>query len=209
MSAPPAYALKLLEEALALTPDGVPYRKEYLLVRESLWQHLGRPDEGPLLEDMLPPLEPGERRRYLEESRKLAIHPLFRTWIPEFHQIKPWLEKLREVQDSPLVLTEAQQQMRQEMVVDEAAAALFPPGERQRWGRRVLKMAYFLHLKGQADNARAARAAGEDLLAEDRGPLAGECPLLQELVKYSLLLALEYLKQQEPQSQPSLLVTPP
>ncbi len=206
---PPSYALRLLEEALALTPDGEPHRDEYLPLRENLWRHLGRPDEAPALLDLLPPLEQAERNRALEDSRKLARHTLFRTWLPSLEEIKPWLERLQEAQDSPLVLTEHQQQARQEMVVDEAAAALFPPAERDRWGRRLLRMAYFFHLKGQTEEAQSARAAGEDVLAGERGALAGETPLLQELVRYALMLAQEFIKQQEPQSPPSGLVVPP
>jgi hypothetical protein len=43
----------------------------------------------------------------------------------------------------------------------------------------------------------------------DRGVLSGENPFLQELVRYALMLAWEFLKQQEPQPQALPLVTPP
>ena len=69
---PPLYVLRLLEEALALTPDGEPSRDAYLPLRETLWRHLGRPEDAPALEEVLPPLTPGERGGYLELSRKLA-----------------------------------------------------------------------------------------------------------------------------------------
>jgi hypothetical protein len=192
-----------------LTPDSGPHRDEYLPLRESLWRHLGRPEEAPALPDLLPPLDQADRNRALEDSRKLARHTLFGSWLPGLDEIKPWLGRLQEAQDSPLVLTEPQQQVRQEMVLDEATAALFPPAERDRWGRRLLRMAYFFHLKGHTEESQAARAAGEDVLAGERGALAGENPLLQELVRYALMLAQEFVKQQEPQSQPSGLVVPP
>jgi hypothetical protein len=207
--APPAYILRLLEEALALTPDGEPSRDAYLPLRENLWRHLGRPEDAPALEEVLPPLAPAERRGYLEQARKLATSELCRSWLPSPEEIVPWIDKLKEAQDSVLVLTEAQQRLRQEGVLDDATAALFPPEARSRWGRRLLSMAYFLDLSGRGEEARAAQAAGEDLLSGERSTLTGENPFLQELVRYALMLAWEFFKQQEPQPQASPLLAPP
>jgi hypothetical protein len=208
-TAPPAYALRLLEEALALTPDGEPSRDAYLPLRENLWRHLGRPEDAPALEEVLPPLSPAERRGYLEQSRKLATSELCRSWLPSPEEIVPWIDKLKEAQDSPLVLSEAQQRLRQEGVLDDATAALFPQDTRVRWARRLLETAYFLDLSGRGEEARAAQAAGEDLLSGERSQLTGENPFLQELVRYALMLAWEFSKQQEPQTQTSPLLSPP
>jgi hypothetical protein len=207
--APPAYALRLLEEALALTPAGEPIRDAYLPLRENLWRHLGRPEDAPALAEVLPPLSPGEKSGYLEQSRVLATSELCRSWLPSPEEIVPWIDKLKEAQDSPLVLSEAQQRLRQEGVLDDATAALFPQEGRKRWGRRLLEMAYFLDLSGRVEEARAAQAAGEDLLSGERSALSGENPFLQELVRYALMLAWEFLKQQEHQPQVSPLLAPP
>jgi hypothetical protein len=208
-TAPAGYALRLLEEALAHTPDGEPSRETYYPLRETLWRHIGRPEETPAPEELLPVLTPGERSGFLEQSRSLATNELCRTWLPSFAEITPWVEKLKEAQDTPLVLSEQQQRVRQEGVLDEATAALFPPETRPRWGRRLLEMAYFLDLLGRGEQARAAQVAGEDLLSGERSALAGENPFLQELVRLALMLAWEYYKQKEPQPQPSPLVAPP
>ena len=207
--ASPGYVLRLLEEALALTPDGESSRDTYLPLRETLWRHLGRPEDAPRLEDLLPPLSPGERGGLLEQSRRLATGELCRSWLPSSEEIVPWIDKLREAQDSPLVLSEQQQRLRQEGVLDDATAALFPLETRPLWGRRLLSLAYFLDLAGRGEEARASQAAGEDLLSGERSALAGENPFLQELVRYALKLAWEFLKQQQPQPQPSPLVAPP
>jgi hypothetical protein len=206
---PPSFALRLLEEALALTPDGEPHRDEYLPLRETLWRHLGRPDEAPTLSDLLPPLDPAERNRALEDARKLARDHLFITWVPTFEEIKPWLGRLEGLQDSPLVLTESQQTMRQDSILEEATAALFPPEDRARWGRRLLKMAYFFHLKDKTEEVRAALAAAESLLSKEQSPLSGENPFLRELVIYALLMAEKYLEQEKPKAESSSLILPP
>ena len=111
--------------------------------------------------------------------------------------------------DSVLVLTEAQQRLRQEGVLDDATAALFPRENRKLWSRRLLSMSYFLDLAGRREEARAAQAAGEDLLSGDRSAIAGENPFLQELVRYALMLAWEFLKQRQPQPEASPLLAPP
>jgi hypothetical protein len=207
--APPAYVLRLLEEALALTPDGAPSRDAYLPLRETLWRQLGRPEDAPVPAEVLPTLSPGERGGYLEQSRKLATSELCRSWLPSPEEIVPWIEKLKAAQDSVLVLTEAQQRVRQEGVLDDATAALFPKENRSHWGRRLLEMAYFLDLSGRGEEARAAQAAGEDLVHGERSAISGENPFLQELVRYALMLAWEFIKQQEPQPQTSPLLAPP
>lgn len=208
---PPDYAVRLLEEALALTPDGEPSREAYLPRRENLWRQVGRLEDIPRLEARLPALSPEERRALLEQSRELAASELFRSWLPSFVEITPWVDKLQEIQDSPLILTEQQQHLRHEGVADEAAAALFPEETRPRWGRRLLEMAYFLDLSGRAAEARAAQAAGEDLLSGERSALIGENPFLKELVRLSLTLAWEYRQHQEkkPESESSRLIVPP
>jgi hypothetical protein len=207
-TAPPDYAVRLLEEALALTPDGEPSRDHYLPLRENLWRHVGRLEDIPPLEERLPSLSLEERRGLPEQARRLAAGELCRSWLPSFEEITPWVEKLQEVKDSPLVLTEQQQQIRQEGVLDEATAALFPADTRARWGRRLLEMAYFLDLTGREVEARTAQAAGEELLSGERSALAGENPFLQELVRYALRLALEFRKQKEPEPSSPLLVPP-
>ena len=207
--APPIYVLRLLEDALALTPGGEPSRDHYLPLRETLWRHLGRPEDAAALESLLPTLSPGERGGLLEESRRLATGELCLSWLPSPEEIAPWIGKLKEAQDSPLVLSEQQQRLRQEGVLDDATAGLFPRETRPLLGRRLLALAYFLDLSGHSEEARAAQAAGEDLLTGERGVLSGENPFLQELVRYALMLAWEFFKQQEPQSQSSPLMAPP
>ncbi len=208
--APPDYVVRLLEEALALTPDGEPSREGYLPLRENLWRQVGRLEEIPPLEARLPALNEGERRDLLEQSRELVASELFHSWLPTLEEITPWADQIQEIENSPLVLTEEQKNRRVQGVADEAAAALFPEETRPRWGRRLLEMAYFLDLTGRISEARAAQAAGEDLLSGERSPLTGENPVLQELVRVSLVLAWGIRRpEEEPEPEPSSLIVPP
>ncbi|MBI4795287.1 MAG: hypothetical protein HY790_05535 [Deltaproteobacteria bacterium] len=206
---PPAYAVRLLEEADSLKPDAEGSSR-YRSLKQKIWQEWGRPEDAPDLEALLPPLNPGEQSRLLDQSRDLALNPLFHSWLPGPEELTPWLQKLREVQESPLILSDQQRQARVGDVVDEAVLSLYPPEARERWRGRLLAMAYFLDLRGPGPEARLAQAAAQDLAGAPRGPLAGENPFLKALVWEALKMALEFLEQtQKEAASSSPLLAPP
>jgi hypothetical protein len=205
---PPAYAVRLLEEADLLKP-GAEGGSRYRSLKPRVWQEWGRPEEAPDLEALLPPLSPPEQSRLQDQSRDLAQHPLFQSWLPGLDELTPWINKIREIQESPLVLSEPQRQARVGDVVAEAVHALYPPESRDLWRTRVLAMAYFLDLRGHEPEARLAQAAAQDLAAPPRGPLAGENPFLQALVWQSLGMAWEFLEKTQKEASSSPLLAPP
>ena len=105
------------------------------------------------------------------------------SFLPGPEEIAPWLTKLREVEDSPLVLSDQQKQVRLDGVLEEATRALYPVETRAVWARRLLTTAYYLHLTGRAEDARAIRAAAADLADPDRSALTGENLFLKSLVQ--------------------------
>jgi hypothetical protein len=205
--APPAHAVRLLEEAEALKPDAEGVNR-YRALKPKIRQEWGRPEEAPDLAAVLPPLPPGEQSRLLEQSRDLVFNPLFVTWLPGPEEIAPWLEKLREVQESPLVLSDQQRQLRVGDVVDEAVRALYPPETRDLWRRRLLDTAYFLDLKDLGAEALLAQAAAQDLAAGAKGSLAGENPFLKALVWEALKMAQAEEGDKKETSGSSLLAPP-
>jgi hypothetical protein len=205
---PPAYAVRLLENAFDLDPASEP-AADYAPLRTALWQHWGVPEEAAELQGRLPQFSESERRAHLERSLDLARHPLFLDWLPSPEAIAPWVTKIQAVQESPLILAEHQQRDRFDQVVEEAARSLYPPETRRLLSRRLLDMAYFLDLTERPEEARAAQAAGEALAAGETGPLEAENPFLRGLVIYAVLLALEHARQSEPAKTPSGLVTLP
>lgn len=205
-SPPPAYAVRLLEEAYThKAGSGV---AQYGALREKIFRHWGRPEAAPDLDQELPALSPGEMPRLLEHCRELAMDPLFVAWLPGPEEIAPWLVKLKEVEDSPLVLSDQQKRIRTDGVLDEATRALYPLETRADWGRRLLTMAYYLYLLEREDDSRAAQAAAADLAAPDRGDLHGENAFLKSLVHYAVRLAWEMQQPREP-ATPSGLIAPP
>jgi len=205
---PAAYAVRLLEEADGLQP-GAEGGSRYRSLKPRIWQEWGRPEDAPDLAALLPPLDTPEQSRLLDQAKNLVEHPLFHSWMPGLDELAPWLNKIREIQESPLVLSEPQRQARVDDVVAEAVRALYPPESRDLWRGRLLAMAYFLDLRGQEPEARLAQAAAQDLAAPTRGPLAGENPFLQGLVWQSLRLAWEFLEKTQKEASSSPLLAPP
>ena len=130
--------------------------------------------------------------RLLDHCRKLALDRLFTAFLPGPEEIDPWLTKLREVEDSPLVLSDQQKQVRIDGVLDEATRALYPIESRADWRRRLLTTAYYLHLEGREEDSRAARAAAAGLADPDHSALSGESPFLKALVQFALHLKWQY-----------------
>jgi hypothetical protein len=206
---PGPLAVRLLEESYGKDTTATPAKRTYSGLRERIWQNWGRPDAVPDLKELLPPVEPGEHSRLLEQSRLLAAQPLFMTWLPGPEELPTWVERLKEVQESPLVLSDQQKQVRVDALFDEATRALYPPESRPLWGRRLLLMAYCLEQAGQLEDSKMARAAAEDLSDSERRAMAGENPFLKSLVQAGLRLAWEMAaKSKEAQSQSGLLTLP-
>jgi|UniRef100_A0A7C3SI91 hypothetical protein len=201
---PASYSVRLLEDAFELNP-----RREaatrYAAWRTAVWQHWGLPLAEEEMARRFPPLSEPEANLYLERARELARSDLFQSWLPSLEEIRPWVRKVREAEESPLILAEYQQRARYDQIVEEAVLALYPPESRALLGRRLLEMAYFLELIGRSEEARAAQAAGEDLKASVVSPLKRENPFLVGLVMYALRLGLEYDKQTEAQVSPDLV----
>ena len=208
LSPPPAYAVSLLEEAYTRPAGPGPGAAQYGALREKIFRHWGRASAAPDLDQELPALSPGEMPRLLEHCRQLALDPLFLSFLPGPEEIAPWLRKLQEVEDSPLVLSDQQKQVRIDGVLDEATRALYPLETRAHWRRRLLTTAYYLHLEGREEDSRAARAAAADLADPDRSALYGENALLKSLVQYAVRLAWE-IKQPRDAATPSGLVAAP
>jgi hypothetical protein len=208
LSPPPAYAVARLEEAYAHKAGPGPGAAQYGALREKIFRHWGRAEAAPDLDRELPAISPKELPRLLEHCRKLALDPLFLSFLPGPEEIAPWLVKLQEVEESPLVLSDQQKQVRTDGVLEEATRALYPLETRTDWGRRLLTTAYYLRLEGREEDSRAAQAAAADLTAPEKSALSGENAFLKSLVQYAVYLAWEVQKPQESAAGSGLVATP-
>jgi hypothetical protein len=192
---PPAYIFKILEESFQAHPDeSSESGATYLRVRPVLKNLLGQ--ESPAdIPNLLPVLD--DREEYLKQSRKLSLEEEFLNWHFSPEELNPWLTRIQEIEQSPLVLTSEQKVARIEDTVAEAIKELVPPEKRRLISRRLLEMAYYLDHTGKPHLARQAQAAGEDLERE-RSPLERENPFLLGLLMFPLRGMYDEEKKPEP-----------
>jgi len=145
--------------------------------------------------------------KLVEESAALLDEKELRTWFFDRDAMLPYLEQLREVRDSPLVLNEAQQGERLAQIADRAVREIFGGEHRPSWTRRLEELAYFFHATGRAEQAKKALAAAIALTDSTVG--GTDVPLCDQLCRTSLLAywQIEEKRQQE-QSRSSLVVSP-
>jgi len=163
---------------------------------------LERPDA------VLPPIDSGAGadRSALTASADLLAEPELRTWIRPLEEMKPYLDELAGVQDSPLVLNQMQQQERFEAVILRAVDDIFGGAHRPSWSRRLSDQAVYFAATRRAARAAQALAVGQ-ALAGDTPPR--DLPLCQQLVRASLAMFLQLASEREQERQQSSLVLTP
>jgi hypothetical protein len=143
----------------------------------------------------------------LATSPTLLEEKEFRTWFFDVETLKPYLDEMLQVKDSPIVLSPAQQQERFRTTIEHALEELFG-GERQAsYARRLLLMAYVFAVTQRLDAARRTCAVA---LALEKSTQGGrDVPLCEQLVRTSLAAFFQMAAEQEQeQARSSLIMTP-
>jgi hypothetical protein len=142
----------------------------------------------------------------IAQSPSLLETPELRTWFLTVEQLKPWLDELGGVKDSPLVLNRAQQQERFEEIIVRAIDAIFGGEARASWTRRLYEMGYYYSATrrpAQADQAVAVARA----LESGRAP--HDVAFCANLVRASLAFFFQRaIEHEEEQAKTSLVLTP-
>jgi hypothetical protein len=143
----------------------------------------------------------------LAESDQLLEEKEFRTWFFDREILKPYLDEMQRIKDSPLVLNPAQQQERFRTITDRAVEELFGGEMRLSWKRRFEAMAYIMDVTARRQQAKRALAVALALEASTRG--GREIPVCEQLARASLTayLQMEETRQQE-EVKSSLVLTP-
>lgn len=183
-----------------------PVRGDYLRFRARLFSTPPREVPHPILAALgadavgADPTALGEAAELLEEKE-------FRTWFLTEDAVRPYLEQIQQVSESPLLLSPQQQEERAAQVVDAAVAETFG-GERQAsTARRMLDMAWVFHATRRDAAARRALATALALRDGTRGGRG--IPFCEALVRTSVAAhyrAAEVRKAEE--ARGSLIVTP-
>ncbi|RKH72342.1 hypothetical protein [Corallococcus aberystwythensis] len=148
---------RLLAEAAALNlRTRTPFPPD---LEAALRHHGVQPVHEP---EPLPSPEPDDVRRALEGDQ-LHATPELAEWMPPDAEVRALMEQVQALASSPLALSGAQRQEQVRQRVLDAARAFFTPEVRQRYARRLWRMAAFFDATGRALQADIARGEARRL----------------------------------------------
>jgi hypothetical protein len=143
----------------------------------------------------------------LAHSATALAEPELTAWLLPFEWVETAAAQVREKVESVLVVSPTQERERREEALARAVDDLFAdPARRERFAGRLEETAYLLARRGSGAAARSAVAAA--IAARGGRPIA-EIPLLAELARRSVALALEAGEERaREEARSSLVVTP-
>ncbi|HXG25154.1 MAG TPA: hypothetical protein VNJ09_11405 [Chthonomonadales bacterium] len=143
------HVLKKAAEITRLLPDGA----------TQVIQEVGPPDAEyprPLIYEYLNPDLLKEDFSFSREPQRMFESLFFKTWLLEPDVVVPWAEKLRESQETRLVLNESQLMQRAERIIDDATDAVFDKSTREDYRYRLEETALVLYLADRKEEAKEA-----------------------------------------------------
>jgi hypothetical protein len=160
-----AHAARVLEMAYSAgreTPNEA--TEAYVSFRTLLLSEVTPLDHAAIL-DHSTELESGGAARTLTHSQmeKLFDHPLLKTWAIDPDHLKPLLEEIAQLQDSPLVLSNAQQTDRIRELERQWAKNHFTDSRTALFRQRFEEMAYVFLKRQETEFARLSLLASEDI----------------------------------------------
>jgi hypothetical protein len=188
------------------TEQGKPVRGDYRALRAELIKEPVT-DRPPLIFSLMDPESVRSELHLVAESDQLLEEPEFHTWFFDPAGVESYLDEMRQIRDSPLVLNPAQQEERFHALAERAIEELFGGDRRASWVRRLEEMAYFLHATARVEQAKRALAAA---LALEHSNQGGRGIAICEQLARSSLAAFWQMEEQrrEEEARSSLVVTP-
>lgn len=113
----------------------------------------------------------------------------FKSWFLEPRLVWGYLEKLRAIEESPLVLDPLHVEQRREAIFSEAVQKIFDKNFRRIYQRRLEETAYMLFRTNKEKEAKCALCAAWDL--KPQGIASEKHGFLQKLVHRSILFYAE------------------
>jgi hypothetical protein len=139
-----------------------------------------------------------------EPSLDLLKEPEVSSWKLSADDLKPYVDEIAEMEQSPLVLNEVQQRERVDQIVARAIGDLFAGERAVRARRRLEDTAYFFARTGRRDAARSAAAAAA---AVRDGTDLRRLAFFGNFVR-GQLIGMFALKREQEKQEPRLILTP-
>ncbi len=184
-----SHAAAVLEQAyqkhMENHPDAPP---DYLELRPWLLRE-APPLDHPAVYDIITRDSTADRDLTDSDMDKLFQHRLLKPWRIEFEGLRPYIEELRKIEDSPLILAEAQKSDQAARIREKCMKELFPLPERLLFRHMLEEMAFFFFKTGEEDYARLCLNAAAPLDRENENLL--RYPVIAFFVELNIS---EYMK---------------
>jgi len=174
-------------------------QQQYLRIRHRLLSTV-QPLQHPPIYDFIEEV-PLQSALTYSRLKELFGHPLLSQWQIPFDRLKPYLQDIVNIDQSPIVLTDPQKKDRKEEIKTKALEELFPDEKRALLRSRLEEMAYVFLRTDEPDTARLSLVAARTVDPQSR---IGHNSVLEFLLERSLSL---YLR--EPPEDEAGTETPP
>ena len=128
---------------------------------------------------------------------ELFDNELMVFWFIEFKALRPFMEDIFKVRESPIVLTEAQKANRIREIKEECMGKLFSPEKRELLKRRLEEMGYVFLKLGEEETAGLALAAAHTVDMEST--ILKTNPVIEILLERSLRFYTRTMKEADPE----------
>jgi len=180
----PLHAATLFEHAYQRHLElGLDVPPEYLELRPWLLDNTSLLDRPPIY-DVMPEESAPEETLTNSRLERLFEHDLMRSWYIEFDSLKPFMEDVQKIDDSPIVLTEIQKLEQATKIKEKYMEGLFTPAARKRLKHRLEEMAYLFYKLGEEEALKLSLAAARSMDQEDT--ILRKNPVIEFLLQRSL-----------------------
>jgi hypothetical protein len=190
----------ILEEAYETNAQALnEYSKSYLELRPWLMEH-APPPEKPVIYGVVSTEEISEDILTPSQIEKLLTHELMQSWGVDPEEAESLLNDIREAENSPILVNDAQRQDRVDEIKTKALLNIYTEEKRKLENRRLEEMAYIFYKREETEYAQISLAAALSLERKDSMLQTNPylLALLNRSIDYTLLAGEEV---PDPQSQ--------
>ncbi|MCF8061599.1 MAG: hypothetical protein K9M82_03700 [Deltaproteobacteria bacterium] len=196
--ATPEHAVSVLERAHRARPEA-PGGAPYLRARPWILDRIV-PSEIPPIRGLLPEETPADQPFTDSMAARLLQHEILIHWMADPREVRSLAEKIQEVEESPIYLSEDQRDRRTDEIIQAWIQEGFSEPQRQRIAERLEETAYTLYNLGDEELARLACIAARSL--EARETVFHVNPLLRVMTERTLTLIRQGYEDPAAQGEP-------
>lgn len=172
---------------------------QYLELRPLLLEDIALLDR-PVIHEFLSEITVPDAMLTDSQLAELFKHKFMESWFIELETLRPFMEDILKLDDSPIVLTEVQKSERARQIKEKGMEKIFDEEKRDLLKHRLEEMAYVFFKLGEVDTSRiclvAARSVGE------KESVLKTNPVIEFIMERSLDFYFDVMKEAADEEKP-------